>query len=118
MKELWRKTVEFMNRDVRSFQPSGKKQTGKVPEAGQAPVDTEQIKSLVVPGNVEYLAFRREVLDWRDNFHTHVTLTSISLHEEFVQWIDAKLDEVGFIRQLITKPASEVLQGERVRIFV
>lgn len=116
MEGHWRKTVEFMNRDLRSFLPSGKKQTGKVPEeAGPTPADTEQIKSLVDPGNVEYLAFRREVLDWRDNFHTHVTLTSFSLYEEFVQWIDKKLDEVGFIRQIITKPASEVLQGQFIR---
>lgn len=113
--KLLRQAVEFLNRDVRSFLPASQTQeempTAKSPAA---PVP-EPLPPLVDTGKLDDLIFRREVLDWRDNFHAQVTLTTLALHKKFIKRIDAELNEVGFFRQLITRPAREVLQLPFIR---
>ncbi len=110
-----RQMVEFLNRDVRSFLPSVLAQVDKPIAESSGTVDPVLTDSLVDSRKLDCLAFRREVLDWRDNFHAQVTLTASALHEEFIQLIDAELNEVAFFRQLIARRASEVLQGPFVR---
>lgn len=112
---LWRKTIAFLNRDILSFLPGRQPEVEQPTAESPASEDGERIDSLVDPGKLDYLAFRREVLDWRDEFHAQVTQRVSNLHDAFIQRIDSELDEVGFFRQLITKSASEVLQGAFIR---
>lgn len=100
----------FLNRDVRSFLPTSTQEEMPTLESPAASV-AEPIPPLVDPSNLFSLAFRREVLDWRDNFHVQVTLMVSALHEKFIHRIDAELNKVGFFRQLNTRSAREVLQG-------
>lgn len=112
---LWPKIIAFLNRDIRSFMPGWQPKVEQPTAKSPANRDGERIDSLVDPGKLDYLAFRREVLDWRDGFHALVTQRVSDLHDAFIQRIDSELGEVGFFRQLITKSANEVLQGAFIR---
>ncbi len=73
--------------------------------------DQDPIESLVDPGKLEYLAFRRDVLDWRDGFHAKATLTMSNLYGQFVIRIDKELDSRPIIEKVLPRPAHEVLHG-------
>ncbi|CAN7327547.1 hypothetical protein LJR066_001673 [Acidovorax sp. LjRoot66] len=118
----WDKTVAFLQRDIRSFFPSeeGKDETANLPDTAAAPDALGQsehpIESLVDFGKLPDMAFRREVLDWRDNFHANVTNIITELQQAFFYQVDAELRDTSVFRKLITRPANEVLQDSFVRI--
>lgn len=112
---LWNKTVALLNRDIRSLLSSGEEKKGQQVEENSASLTQSPIESLVDPAKLEYLAFRRQVLDWRDGFHTQVTITLLNLRSQFATHIDEELDKVSIFRQLFAKPANEVLHDAFIR---
>ena len=115
--EVW----AFLNRDVRTFKWWGQKKAR--PEAdGVPPPDfrtlTEppkgpepEVVSEVDPRQIEGLRFRREVLDWRDEFHFQVTETASRAMKSLAEQVEHELANMNFLRlRLFTKPASEVLE--------
>lgn len=118
----WNKTVAFLNRDIRSFFPGAKPEdesihllaAAEAPEA--AGLAELPVESLVDIQKLPYMAFRREVLDWRDNFHANVTNTITRLQDSFIREMDVELGNTNMFRKLITRPASEVLQDGFVRM--
>jgi hypothetical protein len=115
--EVW----AFLNRDVRTFKWWGQNKAG--PEADGAPPQdfktlTEprkepdpEVVSEVDPRQIEGLRFRREVLDWRDEFHFQVTETASRAKKSLAEHVEHELANMNFLRlRLFTKPASEVLE--------
>lgn len=115
------KVWAFLNRDVRTFKWWGQNKAG--PEAdGVPPPDfrtlTEppkepdpEVVSEVDPRQIEGLRFRREVLEWRDEFHFQVTETASRARKSLAEQVEHELANMNFLRlRLFTKPASEVLE--------
>ena len=90
----WAITVAFLRRDVKSFFP-GDDSDGVSKELNEAgcepavPASGIPVESLVDFNKLPDLAFRREVLDWRDNFHAAVTITVARLQDAFIQQMHA-----------------------------
>ena len=118
---MWTKTVAFLRRDLKSFFPAEEGMGGPTEpkeswlEPVLASVDAP-VASLVDFNKLPNLAFRREVLDWRDNFHAAVTLTVARLEDSFVQQMQADLDNVSLLRKVLARPSDEILQDSFVRI--
>jgi hypothetical protein len=119
---LWGKTVAFLNRDIKSFLPNGERD-GDSEEVGDAGLESVAptaagvvVESLVDFNKLPNMAFRREILDWRDNFHADVTITISRLQESFVQQVRDELGDTSLFRKLITRPTDEVLQDIFIRI--
>jgi hypothetical protein len=109
-------TINFLNRDVKSFFPGSHQQHTAEVAAGKAtPVDS-LVEPLTDSSNLEFLIFQREVMDWRDNIHAKIELTIIDLEEDFIRQIDIEITETSFFRKLITKSSYEVLQSRFVSI--
>lgn len=118
----WNKTVAFLKRDIRSFFPNDEAEDGaeNFPGTTVAPdslsPSEHPIESLVDLGKLPDMAFKREVLDWRDNFHVNVTKIITELQSAFIHQMDSELGDISVFRKLITRPANEVLQDSFVRI--
>jgi hypothetical protein len=120
---IWNRAVVFLKRDVKSFLPNGKKNQIPIEQsmvegglAASIALVEPPIESLVDLNNLSDLVFKREVLDWRDGFHANVGSILYKMHETFVQYINAELDNIGLFRKLISRSTSEVLQDSFVRI--
>jgi hypothetical protein len=119
--KLWDKTVAFLNRDIRSFLPGREAPVEALTLKGRVSADSiaatapdSTVESLVDFKKLPDMAFRRDVLDWRDNFHANITSTLVTLHDRFIRLVDNKLDNTNLFRKLITRPADEVLQDDFV----
>ncbi|MCK6391936.1 MAG: hypothetical protein L6Q40_13150 [Azonexus sp.] len=99
---FWRKIVAFLYRDIGSFLPAREVPT---------PKPQDQPPTLIDPGKLKCLAYRRDVLDWRDGFHADVMLTMSNLYCQFVSRIDLELDNLSIIDKFFPRPAHEVLVG-------
>lgn len=116
MGKLW----EFLTRDVRTLKWWG--QNKPAPEADdlsppvlKTPTEspeaqTPEIVSEVDPQKIEGLRFRREVLDWRDEFHFEVTETASQAKKMLAEQVEHELASMSFLRRLFAKPASETLE--------
>lgn len=120
---LWGKTVAFLNRDIKSFLrgscedgESVEQSATTSAEKGASAPTAPPVESLVDVNKLPDIAFRREVLDWRDNFHANVTITLSRLHVIFVQHVCAEIGNTSLFRTLITRPTDEVLQDSFERI--
>lgn len=119
---LWGKAVAFLKRDVKSFFPGDASDgvSKELNEAGCEPVAPTSarmpVESLVDFNKLPDLAFRREVLDWRDNFHADVTITVARLQDTFIQQIHAGLGNTNLFRQLFARASDEILHDSFVRI--
>lgn len=117
----WAITVAFMRRDVKSFFP-GDDSDGVSKELNEAgcepavPASGIPVESLVDFNKLPDLAFRREVLDWRDNFHAAVTITVARLQDAFIQQMHAELGNTNLFRKMLARPSDEILQDSFVRI--
>jgi len=70
----------------------------------------QDIPSEVDPGLIEHLRFRRELLDWRDEFHFRVTECATQAEQALTEKVHQELSAMGFLRRrLFTLPACEVL---------
>ena len=108
------KAVAFLRRDIRSFLP-GWKTAGAEQETAESAVRIT-LPSLVDFGNIDYLVFRREVLDWRDGFHARVTLEAAEMNNSFAWRVKWGLSDVGILRRIITNSASKKLQDHFIRM--
>jgi len=114
--EMW----VFLNRDVRTFKwgrskPRPATEDAQPPEfrTPVAPLKEQEpeIVSEVDPRQIEGLRFRREVLDWRDEFHFNVTETASRAQKALAEQVDHELANMNFLQlRFFTKPASEVLE--------
>ena len=115
--EIW----AFLNRDVRTFKWGRNKPrpatAGAHPPEFKSPTSPlkEQepdVVSEVDARRIDGLRFRRDVLDWRDEFQFNVTEAASRAQETMVETVDHELANLNFWRlRLFTKPASEVLEG-------
>lgn len=112
----------FLNRDVRTFKWWRQNKTGRETENMQPPEfnkPTELLKepepnvvSEVDPRHIEGLRLRREMLDWRDEFHFQVTETASQAKKILAERVEHELANMSFLRlRVFTKPASEVLES-------
>lgn len=117
------RAVAFLKRDIKSFLPGRNNNGDRIvhdPIASEqsvavTPADTP-VESLVDLNKLPDMAFRREVLDWRDNFHANVTTTVSRLQGTFVDQIHIELGSTSLYRKLITRPTDGVLQDLFVSI--
>ncbi len=110
------KAVSFLQRDVRSFLPGWKEPACAKQETVESGSQDFPIPSLVDPAIVDHLAFRREVLDWRDGFHARATQLAIELCNAFALKIREDLADVSIFRRVLTRPAYDMLQDHFIRI--
>ncbi|MBL8328391.1 MAG: hypothetical protein JNJ71_06035 [Rubrivivax sp.] len=117
---LFRDAWAFLNRDVRSFGWWGRdkrlrdhyptsQSADDSPDAKPAQ-PLEAVASEVDPQQIARLRFRREVLDWRDEFHFNVTESACQAHNCLTERVDRELADIGIWRRLLTKPSNEVLE--------
>ena len=115
LSEVW----AFLNRDVRTLKWWRQNKSGPAtddvapPEFKTLTESEPAIVSQVDPRQIEGLRFRREVLDWRDEFHFQVTETASQAKKALAEQVEHELANMNFFRLwLFTKPASEVLENQ------
>jgi len=117
IRKLWR----FLNRDIRTFKwwgqgtKTSESDYSSLPEvhgdAGAQKVAEVDIRSEVDPRKIVSLRFRRDVLDWRDDFHFNVTEAASQAKSRLASQIENDLSNIGFLRnRLFKKSAREVLE--------
>ena len=85
----------------------------ELPNANLGKAAPEQLNSLPSEINfqkLDHLRFRRDVLDWRDEFHVQIGALAEELFSQFSSYVENQVAEVGIFRRLFTKPAGEILQ--------
>ena len=111
--ELW----SFLNRDVRTFRWWQRNTPDTIaqdlslqkPMLGTGPAP--EIISEVNPKQIEALRIRREILDWRDDFHFQVTEKALQAKKALENRVEHEFANMGFLRlRLFTKPSIEVLE--------
>lgn len=122
---LWFSTVAFLKRDIKSFFPRDDK-GGEQPEQGVAasedsgtsvPASVETpVESLVDMSKLPEMAFRRDVLDWRDNFHANLMNGLSKLNDAFAQQVHAELAATSLFRKLVSRQSDQVLQDSFTRL--
>jgi len=115
-REMW----AFLNRDVRTFKwgwnkPRPATDAAQPPEFKTLTAPLKEPESEIVsevdPRKIEGLRFRRQVLEWRDEFHFKVTETALRAQKSLAEQVDHELANMNFLRlRLFTKPTSEVLE--------
>jgi len=106
----------FLNRDVRTLTlrslNKARPETDVVVNRDYQRLAEPEIVSRMDPRQIEALRFRREVLDWRDEFHFQVTETAAQAKRMLAEQVENELANMNFMRlRLFTKPAREVLEG-------
>lgn len=122
---LWGSTVALLKRAINSFFPRGDKD-GESAKLGlichkdsvaPAPAQVDvPIESLVDVSKLPDMAFKREVLDWRDNFHSNLMITLSKLHDSFAQQVQDELADTSLFRKLVSRKSDEVLQDSFIRL--
>lgn len=118
----WHRTVAFLKRDLRTFFPGDDAETVPQPSSEVEPslaadiLALPPVEPLVDSSKLPDLALRREVLDWRDDFHAEMTSAVAGLQDAFIQLIDAELARANLLRKVLPRAAHEVLQDGFVRI--
>ncbi len=74
------------------------------------------IESLVDVSKLPDMAFKRDVLDWRDNFHANLIVILSSLHDSFDQKVEVELADTSLFRKLVSRKSDKVLQDGFIRI--
>lgn len=118
----WQKTAEFLNRDVKTFFSSDEAKD-VLNEEVQEDMDPDEpavveasIPSLVDEKKLPGLVFKREVMDWRDNFHADMFVILNELQTIFIRHVEDELRAVNVFRRLVARPSDEVLQDAFVRL--
>ncbi len=122
---LWSSTVAFLKRDIKSFFPRDDRseahsERGEVAsEDSDAPAPTpmeDPIESLVDMSKLPDMAFRRDVLDWRDNFHANLMNALSKLNDAFAHQVHAELADTSLFRKLVSRESDQVLQQSFTRL--
>lgn len=122
MKDQLSRLKSFLNRDVTSFFTSSPKiednsppliepQTGdsEVDSATSAPATIEPLPLLLNPAALEQIAFRSEILDWRDQAIVSLYQSANTSLSGFRTYIDSQLEDVSIWRRALPKPANRAL---------
>ncbi len=118
----WQKTAEFLNRDVKTFFNSDgakdalNEEVQEDMEPEEQPAAEAAVPSLVDENKLPGLVFKREVLDWRDNFHADMFVILNELQATFIRHVEDELRAVNVFRKLLARPSDEVLQDGFVRL--
>lgn len=143
MKENFGRLKAFLKRDIRSFfnssaeseQPlippivsqeeaitqSASEISNTEPEPEPEPVPIPPLPLLLNPAALDRVAFRREILDWRDNSILQLGVAANAVLKEFSVHVVTLLDDVPFWRRALPKAANEVLTVDfntRVRLRI
>ena len=114
--EIW----AFLNRDIRTIKwkapnkPSP--ETNQVVLPLRAPTQPLEAPPPAIPSEVdtrqiEDLRIRREVLDWRDDFHFQFTNAAAEATKMLAELVEYEIAHMNFVRlRLLTRPASDVLK--------
>lgn len=111
---LWARFFAFLNQDIEEISPSDKKIAHAVEPSGvdiESQLNLQADYSLVDINKLQYMTFRRQVLDWRDTFHANMITTVTRLFDEFIQQTTSDLDNTHLFRKVLARPSSEVLQN-------
>lgn len=65
---------------------------------------------------LDYVRYRRQVLDWRDDFAVRLLADGNESFRRFSAYVENEADKVGLFRYLFAKPAAEVLRDEFLTI--
>jgi hypothetical protein len=137
MKELIHTLIAFLKRDLRSFfssrsdggQPSlphvasqGEQTaqstvsalaaTSEVTSAAPEPGPLAPLPLLLNPAALERLAFRREILDWRDDSILQLSHTADAVLKEFSAHVVRLLRDVPVWRRVFPDTANEILMND------
>lgn len=116
LKTVVDKIVALLQRDVRSFFPGWKQPEEAKPRPSETDGQPPSIHPMLDPTRVEYLAFRREVLNWRDEFHSRITQTAVELCNSFSLKIRQDLENESIFDRMRPRPACGILQDHFIRI--
>jgi hypothetical protein len=108
------KLVEILRRDVKTFWPKrqpdvSQEDVTQAPSYGSAPLDA-RVESLTNPAQLQFLAYQRMVLDWRDDAHARVVQTLEESHRALLDHIDEELKETGLFRKVVARSAKQVVE--------
>ncbi|GAA4003548.1 hypothetical protein GCM10022279_29310 [Comamonas faecalis] len=92
-------------------------------KTGDEPVgidaEGKRVEPLIDARRLSALALRRELLNWRDDAHTDITLATATLHIELMKRIDERLEEKGLIgrlfMELFADPANKLLLKKTIQ---
>lgn len=62
--------------------------------------------------DLDYIRYRRQILDWRDNFASQLLADAGKGFQEFKQQVEKEISDVGILRKVFAKPAAEVLKED------
>ncbi len=62
------------------------------------------------------MAFRRDVIDWRDNFHVNLMNALSRSNDAFAQQVHAELADTSLFRKLVSRESDQVLQHSFTRL--
>lgn len=133
MKEFFDRLKAFLSRDIRSFFSSSaeSKPVLMAPivlpdepitqSISDEPLPISPLPLLLNPTALDRVAFRREILDWRDNSIIQLGVAAKAVLKEFSAHVVTLLDDVPLWRRALPKAANEVLTGDfdtRVRLSI
>jgi hypothetical protein len=110
IKSLWLNLLSFLRRDLRSFRGGSRQELPNANVGKPAPEQLDPLPSEINFQKLDQLRFRRDILDWRDEFHVRIGALAEELFSQFSSYVENKVAEVGIFRRLFTKPAGEILQ--------
>lgn len=85
------------------------------PTAEPTAEETDQLPPLPFEldlDELEYIEYRRQILDWRDGFEQQILCAGSSATQHLSQHLKKKLDGLGVFEKFLAKPASEVLVAD------
>lgn len=109
---LWRRLVAFFQSAFGAvprlpvLEDASPEQAEETPEPFE--LDVERLN---------YIQFRRRLLDWRDEFAVQMLAEGSELFRQFSEHVEKKLEDESWFRQLFAKPAAEVLEDDFYALF-
>jgi hypothetical protein len=110
---FWRRFFGFLDSDVEIIPSSHQTEANAIANSEASIESLKKVPtddSLVDIKKLQQMAFRRQVLDWRDTFHANTITTITRLHQEFIRQTMSDLDNTHLFRKVLARPSSEVLQ--------
>jgi hypothetical protein len=108
---VWQRLVALFRFDFRSA--FGSLPSLPAPDSGLA--DEVEQTSLPYELNVQrldYIRYRRTILDWRDEFSVQMLTQGKDFFRQFSEHVENEVDDVGVFRKLFAKPAADVLEDD------
>lgn len=108
---VWQRLVALFRFDFRSA--FGSLPSLPPPESNSVEEDEQTAISFELDvQRLDYIRYRREILDWRDEFTVQLLTQGKDFFRQFSEHVEKEADEVGILRKLFAKPAAEVLEDD------